>query len=334
MSFDMATAETLVARYPARTVRVGHGAGRAVSYREAGSDRAGGDRAGGDRAGSDRAGSGRADSGRADSGPAGARVGTPASGLIRAPIVVLLHGIGSQSGSWVLQMDSLARQFRVIAWDAPGYGGSDPLDIATPAAAHYADILGGFLDALGATRAVLVASSLGALMAGALAARRPGLVAGLVLLNPAPGYGLAAAREREEKLAARLDRLDRLGPAGMARELSPGMLSDNAPPEAQALAAWSTSVLRPDGYRQAAHMLAGGRLIEDAARYAGPVSVIAGSADTITPPAGCEAVARAFPHAGFRVLAGVGHLSYLDAAEKVSGLIAAFADKHLQPSPQ
>ncbi len=43
-----------------------------------------------------------------------------------APLV-LLHGIGNQSGSWVQQLESLADRFRVIAWDAPGYGGSDPL---------------------------------------------------------------------------------------------------------------------------------------------------------------------------------------------------------------
>ena len=43
------------------------------------------------------------------------------------PVVVLLHGIGSGSGSWVHQIDRLSRNFRVIAWDAPGYGDSDPV---------------------------------------------------------------------------------------------------------------------------------------------------------------------------------------------------------------
>ena len=41
-------------------------------------------------------------------------------------------------------MESLARRFRLIAWDAPGYGGSDALEAAAPAAAHYAEVLGGF----------------------------------------------------------------------------------------------------------------------------------------------------------------------------------------------
>jgi pimeloyl-ACP methyl ester carboxylesterase len=241
------------------------------------------------------------------------------------PALVLLHGISSGSGSWALQLDALAARHRVIAWDAPGYGGSDALTAPAPVAADYAATLAALWDALELDRAVIVASSLGALMAGAFAARWPARVAGLVLLNPAGGYGRAGPAEREAKLAARLERLAQLGPAGMARELPPGMLSAAAPPAARALAAWSTAQLRPDGYVQAARMLAAGDLAADAARYAGPALVVAASADTITPPAGCAAIARVFPHGAYRLLDGPGHLSYLDAPDEVNPLVAEFA---------
>jgi pimeloyl-ACP methyl ester carboxylesterase len=241
------------------------------------------------------------------------------------PAVCLLHGIGNQSGSWVRQLAALAPRFRTIAWDAPGYGESDRLGPESPTAADYARSLGAFLDALEIDRAVLVGSSLGALMAGAFAATRPERVAGLVLLNPAGGYGLADPKEREERLATRLERLATLGPEGMARESSPGSLSPTASDDARALAAWSTARIRPDGYAQAARMLAHGRLAEDAARYPGPALVIASTADTITPAAGCERIARAFPRASFRVLEGPAHLSYLDAPATVNALIVDFA---------
>jgi pimeloyl-ACP methyl ester carboxylesterase len=241
------------------------------------------------------------------------------------PALCLLHGVGNQSGSWVRQLQALGDRFRTIAWDAPGYGESDRLAPDSPAAADYADSLAALLDALGIARAVLVGSSLGALMAGAFAANRPERTAGLLLLNPAGGYGLADPKEREERLATRLDRLARLGPDGLAREPSPGMLSPAASAEARALAAWSTARIRPDGYTQAARMLANGRLVEDAARYSGPVLVVAGSADTITPPAGCERIARAFPRATYRILEGLAHLSYLDAPAIVNGIIGDFA---------
>jgi len=38
--------------------------------------------------------------------------------------LVFLHGIGSQSVSWLNQLETL-KGYRLIAWDAPGYGGSD-----------------------------------------------------------------------------------------------------------------------------------------------------------------------------------------------------------------
>jgi pimeloyl-ACP methyl ester carboxylesterase len=246
------------------------------------------------------------------------------------PALGLLHGIGNQSGSWTLQLTALGARFRTIAWDAPGYGGSDRLAAESPAAADYADALAALLDSLGITQLVVVGSSFGALVAGAFAASRPERVAGLLLLNPAGGYGLADPAEREERLATRLERLARLGPDGMAREPSPGMLSATASDEARSLAAWSTARIRPDGYTQAARTLANGRLVEDAARYAGPVLVIAGSADTITPPASCERIARAFPRATYRLLDGPGHLSYLDAPATLNALIADFAASCMQ----
>ncbi len=239
--------------------------------------------------------------------------------------ICLLHGIGSQSGSWVRQLEALGARFRAIAWDAPGYGQSDRLAAQSPAAADYADSLEAFLDALDIERAVLVASSLGALIAGAFAARYPPRVAHMVLLNPAGGYGAATPAEREQKLAARLDRLARLGPGGMAQDLPPGMLAPDAAAEAVALAAWSTAQIRPEGYAQAARMLAHGRLADDAGRYAGPVLVVAGGHDTITPAPGCEAIARAYPRGAFRLLEGAGHLSYLDSAGTVNRLITEAA---------
>ena len=245
----------------------------------------------------------------------------------RGTPLVLLHGIGSQSGSWTGQLDDLAVRFRMLAWDAPGYGGSDALKPAAPAAADYAAVLAAFLDALEVERTVLVASSLGALMAAAFAARWPQRTARLVLLNPAGGYGRAPERERNDKLNARLERLDQLGPTGMAVAPSPGMLSESASAEARALAAWSTAQIRPDGYRQAARMLASGCLLADAPRFAGPVLVAAGSVDTVTPASGCERIALAFPDARFHLLEGVGHLSYLDAPGAVNALIAAFAQQ-------
>ena len=241
------------------------------------------------------------------------------------PAMCLLHGISSQSGSWVPQFETLAARFHVIAWDAPGYGESDQILADAPATSDYADAFAGLLDGLGIDRTLLVGSSFGALIAGTFAATRPERVVGLVLLSPAGGYGLADPSEREAKLTARLQRLARLGPKGLAADLPVGMLAQSTPTEARALAAWSTARIRPDGYAQAARTLACGRLIEDARKYPGPVLVIAGTEDRITPSAGSEAIARAFQHGTFRLVENAGHLCHLDLPALINSAIADMA---------
>ena len=42
------------------------------------------------------------------------------------PALVLLHGIGSGSAGWLFQLETL-KGYRLIAWDAPGYGESENL---------------------------------------------------------------------------------------------------------------------------------------------------------------------------------------------------------------
>jgi pimeloyl-ACP methyl ester carboxylesterase len=239
--------------------------------------------------------------------------------------LLFLHGIGSQSASWVQQFEGLVPEFRATAWDAPGYGESDPIGTELPDARDYAMTLDAFLATLAIDRPVIVASSLGALIGTSFAAMQPGRVAGLVLLNPAGGYGRADPNVREERLASRLERLARLGPQGMAENLPSGMLSRRASREARAIAAWSQARIHPEGYAQAARMLAHGMLTQDAALYDGPVRVVAASADTITPPRDCEAIAGAFPRAEFRLLEGPGHLSYVESPEVVNALVAEFA---------
>ena len=99
------------------------------------------------------------------------------------PVLVLLHGIGSASGSWVAQLDALSATHTVLAWDAPGYGQSEPLPDSQPTAHAYAQRLWAWLDALGLHESLtLVGHSLGALMATAAAGEQSARVRSQVLL--------------------------------------------------------------------------------------------------------------------------------------------------------
>src|SRR3982750_4648067 len=112
------------------------------------------------------------------------------------PALVCLHGIGAASAGWILQLETL-KGYRLIAWDAPGYGESDFLPVERPRPADYAQALRGVLERLLLKAVVRVANSLGCLMASAYAAAHPERVRSIVLLGPAGGYGDWPAAERE-----------------------------------------------------------------------------------------------------------------------------------------
>lgn len=226
--------------------------------------------------------------------------------------LVLLHGIGSGSQSWRGQLDGLSGDYRVIAWDAPGYGGSDALPGDAPPAAHYVEALAALLGALGLDRFHLVGHSLGAMMAAAFVHRFPDRPITLALGSPAAGYGAANDDIRKERLEARLHLIDVLGPEGMARERAHTLLSSAASREALEAVRAVMAGLRPDGYRQAARLLCFGDIFGDLSDVAVPTLVLCGSADTVTPEEGCRKVAAAVQDAVYRSLTGLGHACYVE----------------------
>ncbi|NVZ19034.1 alpha/beta fold hydrolase [Pseudomonas costantinii] len=245
------------------------------------------------------------------------------------PAVVLLHGIGSGAASWLQVAQQLAPQARVIAWDAPGYGKSSPLESDVPKAEQYAARLAQMLDALGVDECVLVGHSLGALTALAFArssqARR---VSCLVLISPARGYGAPErASQRQQVRQQRLDNLQRLGIAGLAEQRSAHMLSPRATPEAIAWVRWNMARLNTAGYRQAIELLCGDDLLRHG-QPAMPCEVHCGEADSITTADTCLSVAKALG-ARFNLIADAGHASPIEQPQVVAGRLASAIQESL-----
>jgi pimeloyl-ACP methyl ester carboxylesterase len=178
-----------------------------------------------------------------------------------------------------------------------------------------------WLNALQITTPItLVGHSLGALMAARAACIAPQRVSQLILLAPARGYGNAPAVERAHKLAERLANLASLGPEGMAYKRGAAMLSPPASAEQVQFIQSVMAQIKPHGYTQAAHMLSQGDLGADVADVRCPIVVASGSADTITPPSVCQAVA-AQAHVAWTDLGAVGHACPLEAAPTVTALL-------------
>ena len=100
--------------------------------------------------------------------------------------VILVHGAGpgaSGLSNWSRNIEPLARRFRVLTIDLPGFGRSAKLPIPSRFFEYYGLHLGRFLDTLGIGRAHLVGNSLGGGASMMLALRRPEKVGKMVLMG-------------------------------------------------------------------------------------------------------------------------------------------------------
>ncbi|HVC35192.1 MAG TPA: alpha/beta fold hydrolase [Chloroflexota bacterium] len=121
------------------------------------------------------------------------------------PAVVLVHGIGASLEYWRFTVGALAQDHRVLAVDLPGCGFSER-GPKVPTLEETADLMAGFLDALGVDRASFVGNSLGGLVCLETALRHPNRIDRLILSDSA-GLG------REVSIFWRLVSVPALGPA-------------------------------------------------------------------------------------------------------------------------
>lgn len=98
--------------------------------------------------------------------------------------VLFMHGLGGSIESWTNNVDELAKSFRVIATDLPGFGLSDKPKM-NYSIKFYRGFVVRFLKQLQLEQVSMVGSSLGGHIAAEVAINHPSLVKKLVLISPA-----------------------------------------------------------------------------------------------------------------------------------------------------
>lgn len=117
-----------------------------------------------------------------------------------APTILAVHGVTSSHLAWEFLADALP-EVRVIAPDLRGRGRSNGLEGRAGLARH-ADDLAAVSAAFGLGPTVVVAHSMGAFVAVAFAARHPGLVSRLVLVDGGLPLGAPPELTPDELVAA------------------------------------------------------------------------------------------------------------------------------------
>lgn len=240
------------------------------------------------------------------------------------PVLVLLHGIGSNAQSFAPLMTALPPSADVIAWDAPGYGVSQPLAAAFPSPRDYAGALAKFLDDLGLDRIVLAGHSLGALLAGSFAVHYPQRLAALALLSPALGYRLAPGAPLTPALQARIDEIESLGASAFAAQRAAKLVhAPEAKPDIVAAIRQSMAAVNVSGYVQAVRALGAGDLLAACGAITAPALVAVGEKDAVTPPANARTVFSALARGvAFGEIRGAGHALPQENPAAVAQLVA------------
>lgn len=245
-----------------------------------------------------------------------------------APLLCL-HAIGHGASDFVPLRRRIGTRRRVIALDWPGQGRSG--DDRVPACAErYAELLQGFIDALGLREVVLLGNSIGGAAAIRFAALRPELVAALVLVNSG-GLGAVDAfvRAATRAMAAFFDagaREARWYPRAFdlyyrlvlrempAREQRARIVAAHAE-VAQVLADAWRSFGRPDA-----------DLRDVAAQLRCPVFVAWAKHDRVLPLARHRAAIARIPDAHLETFPG-GHAPFLECPDAFASRLETFLDR-------
>ena len=251
--------------------------------------------------------------------------------------VFLLHGVGGGHAAFDTTTSVLAQQgYRTIAWDAPGYGGSapiEPLDMK-----GLADALWRLVRHVGAKRNVILGHSMGGMIAQeamgqpAMAQSQTGpsaAIDGLILFATSPSFGKPGGDWQREFLQSRFAALDAgLGMAGLAPLLVGGMMALGTPTRVRAAAIAMMSEVPEATYRAALAAIVSFNRLENLPNIRVPVLCLACNEDKTAPPAVMEKMAGKMPAASYQCLSQAGHLGNLEQPVAFNAAVLQFLQKN------
>jgi pimeloyl-ACP methyl ester carboxylesterase len=243
------------------------------------------------------------------------------------PALVLLHGyVGDGPATWRRQLDELCDEFTVVAWDAPGAGGSaDPPE--SFGLAGYADCLAGFIAALELGKPHVLGLSFGGSLALELHHRHPAVPATLILASAYAGWAGSLSPEDAEQRLRQACALSELSPDAFVETLLPTMFSETTPPDAVAAFAASMRAFHPAGFRALARASAGDARVALPGIDV-PTLLVYGDRDVRAPLSVARDLNAAIPGSRLAVLPGTGHVCPIESPDAFNRIVREFLHDH------
>jgi pimeloyl-ACP methyl ester carboxylesterase len=239
------------------------------------------------------------------------------------PPLVLLHGyVGDGRTTWQRQLDGLSDEFTVVAWDAPGAGGSsDPPE--SIGMAGYADCLAGCVERLRLDKPHVAGLSFGGALALEFYRRHSGIPMTLILASAYAGWGGSLPADVAEQRLRQALVLADLPPDEFVGALLPTMFSERMAPEAVDAFRASMLAFHPAGFR--AMSRASAEDLRSVPPYINvPTLLVYGDKDVRAPLAVAEELHAAISGSTLVVVPGVGHLCNLEAPEEFNTTVRTF----------
>ena len=253
---------------------------------------------------------------------AGLRIAYERAG--HGPPLVLVNGfVGDARATWSHQLEALSDDFTVVAWDGPGTGRSadPPASFRLP---QFADCLAGFVAALGLRDPHVAGLSFGGAMALELYRRHPAVPRTLILASAYAGWaGSLPADVVADRVRFCLEAAD-MPPDDFVASMLPSMFSASAAPDRVATFAAAVREFHPVGFRAMTLASAEADLRPVLGLVSVPTLVLCGDRDIRAPLPVAEALHAAIPGSQLVVLAGVGHVSAVEAPERFNAAIRQF----------
>lgn len=241
--------------------------------------------------------------------------------------VYLLHGAYGSKEYWRFTAKVLADVgYRVIAWDAPGYGVSPvPKNLSI---SYMAEMLGRLIAATGSKRTVVLGHSMGGMVAQKAYDLLPGKIDALVLSETAHTFNHSGPQWQKEFLSTRVapltqgKRIAEYAPTLLRTMMGPGA---SGPIVDHVL--YNIRLMDESGF--AAAIKATSEFLEEEiiARVQIPLLCIAGELDTTCPAQVMEKMAQ-LGGGEFYEMKGVGHYGWAERPDEYHGVLLEFLKRH------
>lgn len=236
--------------------------------------------------------------------------------------LVLISGLGASTHVWYPQLRGLSGVLRVTALDPRGHGQTDK-PVGPYSVELLADDAAAALDALGISQAVLVGSSMASLIVVELAARRPDLVAGLIVVGGFAKLGPEGRAAFEQR--AVLAETEGMAPlADLVPVRAFGAHSHATQPGLVGLFRQGLLTNDPVAYAASCRAIRDADVTEALEKVQCPTLIVLGEQEQVAPLAAARMLKAGIPQAQVRILPSAGHLPFIEQPALFNAAVQEF----------